>query len=152
MTFVYPVAAYGCETWAVGAYEKTVLDRWWMSLMRRIYGVTVRDKVRSEVILANLGASMLSKLVDERQLRYHGHVQRYPDERWAKFITSAARPGQTLTGKRKQWIKQTSTRLQKLNLTTDMMKDKNKWNSKLDELFAKRGKAKAGKIGQNSQA
>ena len=148
MTFIYPTVAYGCETWAIANAEKQRLDTWWMKAMRRAWGVTRRDKVRSAVILEGLRASKLSDLIKERQLRYCGHVQRYPKERWVKCATRATLQGQTKTGKKKQYCKSISKMLKDLGLTKDMMKDANgkgaTWAKKLREIFPKsRKKAQA---------
>ena len=112
-----------------------------MKLMRRIRGVRVTDKVRSEKILQELRASKLSDLISERQLRYCGHVERYPDDRWVKFAIRAVIPGQTKTGKQKQYCKSISKLLKHHDLTIDMMKDEkgtgNGWRTKLQQLYPK---------------
>ena len=141
MVFVYPTVTYGCETWAMGRKEKQQLDVWWMKLLRRVAGVTRWDRVKSDAILQRLRASRLSKLVEERQLRYCGHVQRYPDDRWVKFAVSATTPGETKTGRAKQYCKTISKLLKDHNLTTEMMKDADNkgvgWRRKLAEIFPK---------------
>ena len=107
--------------------------------MRRARGVTRRDKVRSNVILQELKASKLSDLVKERQLRYCGHVERYPAERWVKFAMRATLPGQKKTGRQKQYCKSISKILKEYDLTTDMMKGAKKnggaWAAKLREIL-----------------
>ena len=105
MTFIYPTVSYCCETWCVGERERTQLDKWWMKLMRRIRGVTKKDRIRSEAILRDLRVTMLSEMIVERQLRYLGHTQRYPSDRWVKFMQTAVRTGGQKTGKQKQYGK-----------------------------------------------
>ena len=146
MTFIYPTVAYGCETWAIAEKEKQRLNTWWMKIMRRAMGVTRRDKVRSDVILQELKASKLSDLVKERQLRYCGHVERYPEERWVKFAVRATLPGQKKSGRKKQYCKSISKLLKEYTLTTEMMKDaKNNeggWRTRLSEIFPKNNEKK----------
>ena len=137
MTFVYPTVAYGCESWAIAEKDKRQLDVWWMKTLRRTMGVTKRDKVRSEAILRELKASKLSDLVEERQLRYCGHMERYPEERWVKFMTRATLPGQKKTGQQKQYCKSISKLLKKHELTTDMMANAGDWRARLSEKFPK---------------
>ena len=91
--------------------------------------------MRSSEILRDLGTWPLSELVEERQLRYLGHIQRYPEGRWVKFMTTAERPGQLLTGRRKQWTKETSARLARLGLNMTQTQSKGIWKNKLAELF-----------------
>ena len=135
MVFIYPTVTHGSETWAYGKREAKILDTWWMRLMRRVRGVTICDRMRSAEILKDLKVSPLSELVEERQLRYLGHIQRYPDGRWVKFAMTAERPGQTKTGKKKQWVKTTASRLAKKQLNTDMMENRVTWRAKLRELY-----------------
>ena len=113
-----------------------------MKTLRRVMGVTKRDKVRSEAILRELKASKLSVLIEERQLRYGGHKERYPEDRWVKFVTRAALPGQKKTGQQKQYCKTISKLLQKHGLTTDMMVDKKGWRTRLTEIFPKSNEEK----------
>ena len=112
--------------------------------MRRIRGVTKLDRLRSGAILEDLKVSPLSSLVEERQLRYLGHVWRFDDSRWTKFLLQAERPGQTKTGKQHQYVKYAANLLESKELTTDMMQDSKTWQNKLDELYP-RGKSEEGK-------
>ena len=74
-------------------------------------------------------------MVEERQLRYLGHAWRYGEERWAKFLLQAERPGQKKTGKLAQYRKQVPKLLENKNLDTDAMEDKILWSCKLRELY-----------------
>ena len=134
MTFVYPSATYGCEAWVLSPDAKRHLDTWWMRTLRRVRGVTKEDRLRSEVILKDLKASKLSEMVEERQLRYAGHVWRYPEERWTKFMLQAERPSQK-TGKKRQYRKHLTTLLKSKGLTTSLMTDRQGWADKLAELY-----------------
>ena len=42
-------------------------------------------------------------MIEERQLRYLGHIMRYSESRWIKFALETERPTQEKTGKAKQW-------------------------------------------------
>ena len=134
MTFVYPSITYGCEAWVLSQDAKTHLDAWWMKTMRRVKGVTKEDRLRSESILKDLNASKLSEMIEERQLRYAGHVWRYPEERWTKFMLQAERPAQK-NGKQRQYRKHLSKLLKSKGLTTELMTDRQGWADKLTELY-----------------
>ena len=134
MVFVYPSATYGCETWTLSTEAKTHLNAWWMRLMRRIRGVTKEDKLRSASILKELNASRLSDMIEERQLRYAGHVWRYDDNRWTKFMLQAERPSQK-NGKQQQYRKHLTKLLKEKNLETSMMMNSETWANKLRELY-----------------
>ena len=109
--------------------------------MRRVKGVRLTDKVRSEEILRELKTSKMTDMVKERKLRYCGHMWRYPSARWVKFAAQAILPGQTKTGKQTQYCKSVTKLLKTHNLTTDQMKDADgkggAWSEKLREIFPK---------------
>ena len=134
MTFVYPSITYGCETWFLGQDAKTHLDTWWMRTMRRVKGVTKEDRLRSETILKELNTLKISDMIEERQLRYAGHVWRHPEERWTKFMLQAERPSPK-NGKQRQYRKHLSKLLKCKGLTTGMMLDRVGWAEKLTELY-----------------
>ena len=138
MTFVYPTVSYGCQTWCLNTDAKSCLDTWWMKVLRRIRGVTKKDRLRNVKVLEDLRTSMLSEMIEERQLRYLGHVWRYGENRWTKFILQAARPGQTNTGKQLQLRKHLSKLLAEKKLTLDMATHPDSWAKKLDELYPRK--------------
>ena len=135
MTFIYPTVTYSCETWCLGETERSKLDAWWMKLLRRVQGVTKKDRIRSKTILKNLKTSKLSDMITQRQLRYLGHTQRYPDERWVKFMQSAETSGGQQSGKQKQYGKHITNLLKQFGLNKEMMQDKDLWKEKLAGLF-----------------
>ena len=139
MTFVYPTATCCSETWTFGQEEARIVDTWWMKIMRRLRGVTLLERMRSADILADLKATLLSDLINMRQLRYLGHIQRYPDDRWVKYALTAERPGQVNTGKQKQWRKEIVKKLEHRGLDIDMMTkpEKARWRERLNQIFPK---------------
>ena len=114
-----------------GWKEMDIADKWWMRIVRRIRGVTIPDRMRSEFILKELKASKLSDLIEERDLTYIDHILRYPRERLTRFVAHAEIPGRGTSGGYKQWTKETSRRLERLQLNTDMMLERKEWRSKL---------------------
>ena len=135
MTFIYPTVSYCCETWTLGNAEKRRLDTWWMKLLRRVRGVTKRDKMRSKEIHKQLRTTSMSNMIEERQLRYLGHIMRYPAQRWVKYALTAARPSQTKKGREKKWKTQIEKILEKHKLTLKMARNKEKWKAKLARIF-----------------
>lgn len=80
-TILRPVLTYGCENWTLTAYLKNTLQAAEMRVLRLIKGVTIRDKLRSEDIRAELGVKGVLQFVEESQLRWFGHIKRMADER-----------------------------------------------------------------------
>ena len=74
-------------------------------------------------------------MITERQLRYLGHAQRYPDERWVKFMHEAETYGGQRTGKQKQYCKLITGLMKQYGLNKECMQDRESWRQKLDELF-----------------
>ena len=136
MTFVYPSATYGCETWVLSPEARNHLDTWWMKILRRVRGVTKEDKLRSSSILKDLRTSKISEKIEERQLRYAGHVWRYGEERWTKFMLQAERPKQK-TGKQQQYRKHLTNLMKSKELDTGMMSDPQLWADKLKKLYTR---------------
>ena len=56
-SFIYPIATYGCETWALSRVDKNKLRKWWMKILRMIYGVRWYHKVADTTILKGLASS-----------------------------------------------------------------------------------------------
>jgi hypothetical protein len=88
-TFFLGVVTYGCETWTLTVANKQKLDVWWMKQLRKCYGVTKKDKVRNEKILKHFKTEKLSNIIEKRRWDYYGHIYRFPEERWAKFLLTA---------------------------------------------------------------
>jgi len=109
-----------------------------MKILRRVRGVTKEERLRSVAILRDLKTVKLSEMIEERQLRYLGHVWRYEDARWTKFMLQAERPSQK-KGKQRQYRKHITNLLKSKGLNTGMMLDGKAWGSTLKELYP-RGK------------
>ena len=63
MTVIRTVLLHGAECWTVGKKEKQILEKTVMRMLRRIKGVTVRDKVKSLDIRKELGVNSLKEKV-----------------------------------------------------------------------------------------
>ena len=77
----------------------------------------------------------MSTMIEERQLRYLGHIMRYPDQRWVKYMLTAERPKQKKKGRGKNWKKQMEKLLDKHGLTLKMTKCKKSWRTRLAQIF-----------------
>ena len=74
-TIVRPAMVYGAETWAVKkAHEKMEVAE--MKMLRWMCGVTWLDKIRKEKIRRSTEVGEISKKVQERRIRWHGHLMR----------------------------------------------------------------------------
>ena len=142
MSFIYPVATYGCETWALRKVERDTLRVWWMKiLLRGIYGTWLTERVRSDDILKALKTSHLTDMVDLRRRRYVGHIARYPKERIVKQTLGATWPSQgnkKRKGKTATWLSKVISDLKDNDL--DVHVTKNEWRDKIPDLYWKNKK------------
>ena len=74
MTVIRPVLLYGAECWTVRKKEVQILEKTDMRMLRRIKGVTLRDRVKSLDIRKELGVSSIQEKVREMRLRWYGHM------------------------------------------------------------------------------
>ena len=61
MTVIRPVPLYGAECWTVRKKEEQILEKTEMRMLRRIKGVTLRDRVKSVDIRKELGVSSIQE-------------------------------------------------------------------------------------------
>ncbi|CAD7955592.1 unnamed protein product, partial [Amoebophrya sp. A25] len=87
--FVLPVALWGSETWALTNRTGAALGIWWRKKLRSCIGATKADHIRTADLLERTGQEQLSSIVEQRRLRYIGHLVRYPATRWARIALAA---------------------------------------------------------------
>ena len=63
MNVIRPVLLYGAECWTVRKKEEQILEKTEMRMLRRIKGVTLRNKVKSMDIRQELGVSSIQEKV-----------------------------------------------------------------------------------------
>ena len=76
MIVIRPVLLYGAECWSGRKNEEEIFEKTEMRMLRRIKGVTLRDKVKSVDIRKELGVTSIQENVREMRLRWYGHMQR----------------------------------------------------------------------------
>ena len=73
-----PVLLYSCETWTLTDRLTKRLNSFVTISLRRIFKYTWSDFVPNEVILRRAGMGKATCLIRERQLRFYGHLVRFP--------------------------------------------------------------------------
>ena len=77
---------YASELWAVPEEQLHRLEVLQMKCLRKICKVSLKDKIRNEVILGWCNVARVSNIVSHRRLRRLGHLARMPDERLPKRV------------------------------------------------------------------
>ena len=83
---VLPAMTYACETWTLTAgmiHELKVAQR---NMERVMLGITLRDRVRNELIRQRTKVVDVGHRVAKLKWAWAGHVCRRHDERWSKRV------------------------------------------------------------------
>lgn len=80
-----PITLYGTESLALQDKHLSRITAVEMRCMRRMIGKTRRDRIRNERIREEVGQKRtIVNKIEERQLKWYGHVRRMGDERKTK--------------------------------------------------------------------
>ena len=83
-TILKPILIYGAECWALTTKTSSRLQAAEMKVLRSIRGVTRMDRLKIDQIRIDLSVKPLLREIDEKKLRWYGHVKRMNEERLAK--------------------------------------------------------------------
>ena len=94
-----PTLIYGHERWVMTERTRSRIQAAEMSFLRRVAGVSLRDRVRSSVIRERLGVESLLLCVERSQLRWFGHLVRMPPGRLPREVFQACPAGRRPRGR-----------------------------------------------------
>ena len=127
-TVVRPVILYGAECWKTGVKEENILEKTEMRMLRRIKGVTVKDKMKSEDIRKDLGVGSIKSKARESRLRWFGHVHRKEQESNLRQVMDMEIPGRRLRGRpRGRWHDLVDRDMRELRVVPEDADDRNFW-------------------------
>ena len=73
----FPIAIYGCESWAMTSGDKKRADAFEMWCCRRLLRVSWTERKTDKWVLEKIGSVlMLRKSMAERKMRFFGHIVR----------------------------------------------------------------------------
>ena len=105
-TLVLSVLLYNAETWTMKAADDSRVRAFEMSVLRRICGVSLRDKWRNSDIKAHLETeSDVVEKIRRRRLSYFGHVNRMKPDRIPLRMLNSRLHGYRPRGRpRRKWL------------------------------------------------
>ena len=130
-TIIRPVLLYGAEVWTMGRKEERLLEATEMRMLRRIKGVTLKDKERSENIRKELGVNDINEKVKEIRMRWYGHVLRMDDGNPVKEVMHTEVEGKRPRGRpRKRWKDNIKGDMHHFKVTPEDAQNKHYWRTK----------------------
>ncbi|KAK1805428.1 hypothetical protein P4O66_019744 [Electrophorus voltai] len=105
-TIVIPTAIYASETWRNTKRIAQKLNVFHQRCLRRILGISYKDRITNEEVLQWSGLRKLEEIVTEHRMCLAGHLLRLPDKRISKAAVHWTPTG----GKRKQGRPKTTWR------------------------------------------
>ena len=98
VTVIRQVLLYGADYWTVRKKEEQILEKTEMRMLRRIKGVTLRDKVKSVDIRKELWVNSIHEKVREMRLRWYGHMQRMEENNEVRAVVDMRVPAKRPRG------------------------------------------------------
>ena len=99
-----PILTYGHELWVMTERMRSRVQAAEMSFLRRVSGLSLRDRVRNSDIRERLGVEPLLLHVERSQLRWVGHLVRMPPGRFPGEVFRARPTGRRPRGRpRTRW-------------------------------------------------
>ena len=142
-TVLRPVLLYGSETWTLTTKLKSKIQASEMRILRLIFGVTKRDRIRNEDIQKSLNVPSILTVIERNQLRWFGHILRMPDSRDVKRVydwkPDKKRPiGRPRKRFRDQIKEITSREIDDFSVVEAMTQDRSEWRSFTQRLTTNR--------------
>ena len=104
-TIYLPTLLYGCETWPRAATTDSQIQAAEMKYLRRVANKTRFDRERNSKIREEVGVRPAMDMVEEKQLKWYGHVKRMGPERITRRVVEAREWEKRSRGRpRKTWL------------------------------------------------
>jgi hypothetical protein len=121
---------HGSETWPMKVGDKQRITRTERSMIRRMCGVSLKDKRRSVDLLQCLGIISVEEIMDNSALRWLGHVERKGDLDWVSNCRHIEVEGKVCRGRRRNtWGGRLDQLMKKKGLKVEMAVDRVAWRN-----------------------
>ena len=126
MAVIRPILLYGAECWTVRKKEEHIFVKTEVKMLKRIKGVTLRNKVKSVDIRKELGVNSIQEKVREMRLRRNGHMQRMEDNNEVRAVVDMIVP--VKRGRpRGRWMHCVRRDRHELRITSEEVQDRTFW-------------------------
>lgn len=128
-----PILIFGCESWVLNKKHKSMLQSMEMKYLRKVLGITRRNRVRNVNIREQLQAQSVISKIENRQLAWFGHLKRMNNDRPVKKVWEAKRTYKRKKGRPPVTWDQSIEKLLKTRGTTRaeasvMAMDRKRWS------------------------
>ena len=134
---VRSVMKYASETWPMKKTTEVLLERNEMRMVRWMCGVTLMDRVNSDILRERLGIRPIGEEIGTARLRWLGHVMRKDDEDWVKQCMELEVEGKSRQGNRKTWMRTVSEDMKQKGLETRDCTDRRAWRKGINHVKSK---------------
>ena len=122
-TVVRPALMYGAETWAL-----TKLEVAEMRMLRWMCAVTKLDKIGNESIRGTTKVGEITKKVQERRLKWYGHVMRREEHYVGRRALVMKVQGRMKRGRpKRRWLDKVNDDIKDMGLSADDVYDRATW-------------------------
>ena len=127
-TVVRPALMYGAETWALKKSQEKKLEVAEMRMLRWMCGVTKLDKIRNERIRGTTKVGEITKKVQERRLKWYGHVMRREEHYVGRRAMVMKVQGRRKRGRpKRRWLDKVKDDIKEKGLSADDVYDRATW-------------------------
>ncbi len=98
-TVVGPAMLYGAETCATAKVQEARLEINEIRMLRWMFGVSRKDKIRNEHNRGTSRVVQASKNITEKRLKWYGHVRRMKEEQIVRRMLDVDIPGKRRRGR-----------------------------------------------------
>ena len=104
------------------------LERTERVMVRRMCGVTLSDRIKSDELIGRLGIESVTEVVSRGRLRWFGHLERMDGENWVTACRKIKVEGKVGRGRgRKTWQECVNVTMKERGLKSEMTQDRVKW-------------------------
>ena len=132
-TVVRPVMIYGSECWTLKKKDERRLETTEMKMLRRMLGVTLKDRMRNENVRKRTTVTSSAVFVREvNKLRWYGHMLRKSEDEVVRQAWEVPVKGERSRGRQpRRWSDGFRKRLEELSLKEEDAQDRKKWRSRI---------------------